>query len=114
MDDCLPGSFTYLTIRFILDRVSAVEATAEATVEVKNRLGLHLRAVSALVQTVQRFNSAVTLEYAKERVSARSIIAVSALGAAKGSRLRVRVQGPDADAALAAIKQLFDDRFGED
>jgi phosphotransferase system HPr-like phosphotransfer protein len=36
------------------------------------------------------------------------------LGAAQGSKLRVRTEGPDAREALKAVQTLFDDRFGEE
>jgi len=35
------------------------------------------------------------------------------LAAGKGSRLTIRTEAPQAEAALAAIVQLIDERFGE-
>ena len=86
----------------------------EATVEVKNRLGLHLRAASTLAETVGKFNSAVQITHGKDHVNARSVTGLIMLGAAKGTKLKVKAEGPDARAAVAAVRALFEDRFGEE
>ena len=93
-----------------MNRVSV----AEATLEIRNRLGLHLRAASTLFETVKKFKSAVTLSDGKQEVNARSITHLMMLGAAQGTKLKVRVEGEDAREALAAIRKLFEERFGED
>ncbi|MBF6569662.1 MAG: HPr family phosphocarrier protein [Candidatus Binataceae bacterium] len=80
----------------------------------KNRLGLHLRAATTLAETVNRFKSAVTLTRGKNQVSARSITGLMILGAGIGTKLKLRAEGDDAREALSALKQLFDQRFGED
>jgi len=93
-----------------VDRVS----TAEATLEIKNRLGLHLRAASTLMQALKPFASRVTLFWGSKQANARSVTSLIMLGAGIGTRLKVKAEGPDADAALAAVKTLFEQRFGED
>ncbi|HUA32842.1 MAG TPA: HPr family phosphocarrier protein [Candidatus Binataceae bacterium] len=82
--------------------------------EVKNRLGLHLRAASTLAQTVAKFKSQVVIVKGKNEVSAKSITGLMMLGAAQGAKLKLRVEGEDAADAMKAIKKLFDDKFGED
>jgi phosphocarrier protein HPr len=86
----------------------------EATVEIKNRLGLHLRAASTLTQTVKRFVSTVTIIKGKNQINCKSVTGLMMLGAAQGTKLKIRVEGDDAVEALKAVKQLFDDKFGED
>ncbi len=86
----------------------------EATVEVKNRLGLHLRAASTLAETVGKFDAAVTIVRGKDQINARSVTGLIMLGAAKGKKLKIRAEGPDARAAMAAVRALFDNRFGEE
>jgi phosphotransferase system HPr (HPr) family protein len=93
-----------------VDRVS----TAEATLEIRNRLGLHLRAASALLQTARNFSSTVTLSNGQQEVNVRSVTSLMMLGAGQGTKLKVKAEGADAPAALAAIKELFEARFGED
>lgn len=86
----------------------------EGTVEVCNRLGLHLRAATKLAETARSFESKVTIVGSDGHADARSVINLMMLGAAIGTRLKVRVDGPDARAALDAVELLFRDRFGED
>ena len=94
----------------ILSGVNVVEAT----VEVRNRLGLHLRAASTLTETVNRFKSAVSLARGKNQVNARSVTGLMMLGAGIGTKLKLRAEGDDAREAVAAVKELFEARFGED
>lgn len=91
-----------------------VVKVADGTVEVKNKLGLHLRAASTLAQTAARFASTVTITRAKETVNARSVTGLMMLGAGAGTKLKVRADGPDADEALKAVQGLFADKFGEE
>ena len=64
-------------------------SVAEATVEVKNRLGLHLRAASTLAQTVANSNPPITIARGKDQVNARSVTGLMMLGAGKGTKLKV-------------------------
>ena len=87
---------------------------AEETVEIKNHLGLHLRAASTLAQAAAKFKSAVTVIRGKDQANARSVTALIMLGAGKGTRLRLRAEGDDAQAAVAELSGLFNDGFGEE
>jgi phosphocarrier protein HPr len=91
-----------------------VSGTAEATLEIKNRLGLHLRAASTLAQALRQFNSNVILSNGGHEVNARSVTSLMMLGAGPGTKLKIRIEGPDAQETLAAVKSLFDARFGEE
>jgi phosphocarrier protein HPr len=87
---------------------------AEAAVQIKNRLGLHLRAATTLAQTAARFKSTITVGRGDNQVSARSVTALIMLGAGKGTKLRLKAEGEDAQAAVAELVQLFSDGFGEE
>ena len=104
------GKFTRRPLPFIVVTVNALEAT----LEIKNRLGLHLRAASTLADTVKQFNATVTLGSGKQAVNARSVTNLIMLGAGQGTKLKVKVEGPEAQAALTAVKALFDQRFNEE
>ena len=86
---------------------------ATADIEIINKLGLHARASAKLTQLAGTFQSEVWLERNSRRVNAKSIMGVMMLAAGKGSTIVVDIEGPDADAALAAILKLIADRFGE-
>jgi phosphocarrier protein len=84
-----------------------------ATLEIKNRLGLHARAAALLVQTASRYDADITVAKDGEVVNGRSIMGVMMLAAEQGSRIDVTAKGPQAREALHAITQLVDARFNE-
>ncbi len=91
------------------------EATEYARqVRVLNKLGLHARAATKLVQLAAKYRSDVFLEREDERVNGKSIMGVLMLTAAIGTELKVITTGPDAAAALEAICALFAAKFGEE
>ena len=78
-----------------------------------NKLGLHARPSAALTQTATRFKSDVWLTKGTRRVNGKSIMGVMMLAAARGATLVVEADGPDEDAALAALVELIGSGFGE-
>ncbi|WP_267355990.1 MULTISPECIES: HPr family phosphocarrier protein [unclassified Methylobacterium] len=78
-----------------------------------NRRGLHARASAKFVQTVERYDSTVTVTRAGETVGGRSIMGLLTLGAAMGTRIAVTAVGQDAETCLDAIEALLANRFGE-
>ncbi len=82
--------------------------------EVRNRLGLHLRAASALAQTASKFSSQIMIGRGKNLANAKSVTGIIMLGAGIGSRLKLRADGNDAREAVKAVQALFDNRFGEE
>ena len=73
-----------------------------------------MRAASTLAQVIKDFASTITIVYDIHEVNARSVIQLMMLGAAHGSKVKVKVNGPDASAAMAAIKSIFEQRFNEE
>lgn len=82
-------------------------------ITVSNRLGLHARAAAKLVQRVQGFDAEVWLCAQGREVNAKSIMGVMMLAANLGSSLTVRTEGQQAEAALAAVIDLFQNKFDE-
>ena len=78
-----------------------------------NKLGLHARPSAALTQTATRFKSDVWLTKGTRRVNGKSIMGVMMLAAARGATLKIEADGPDEDAALAALAALIGSGFGE-
>jgi phosphocarrier protein HPr len=85
--------------------------SAEATID--NKLGLHARASAKLTELASRFQSEVWLTRNGRRVNAKSIMGVMMLAAGKGAIVTIETDGVDAEAALAAIRELIADKFGE-
>jgi phosphocarrier protein len=78
-----------------------------------NKLGLHARASAKLTQVANGFKCDVWLSRNGRRVNAKSIMGVMMLAAGKGASIMVEAEGADADAALAALRELIAGRFGE-
>lgn len=85
----------------------------EETLTLKNRLGLHARAAAKLVHTAASFRARITLTKDGDEVDGKSILGLLLLAAGPGTPLRVRAEGEDEAAALAALRDLVDHRFGE-
>lgn len=80
---------------------------------ISNKLGLHARAAAKLTQLASQFESEIFISRAEQRVNAKSIMGVMMLAAGKGVTVTLEVEGEDSEDALTAIKNLFDDKFGE-
>ncbi|MBD8878996.1 HPr family phosphocarrier protein [Rhodanobacter sp. 7MK24] len=85
----------------------------EKEIVVSNKLGLHARASAKLVQLVQGYKSTVLLLNRGREVNAQSIMGVMMLAAGIGTSLTIRADGPDEQAALDAVADLFDRKFDE-
>lgn len=79
-----------------------------------NKLGLHARAASKLVNCASAFASEVWLRRGDREINGKSIMGVLTLAAGQGAELEVRTQGPDEQAAMEALEQLVENRFGEE
>ena len=88
--------------------------SATAQVLVRNLKGLHARASAKFVKCAERFNAAVSVTRDGQTVGATSIMGLMMLAASPGSMLDIEAQGPDAEAALAALVALVKDGFGEE
>ena len=82
-------------------------------VEIVNQLGLHARASAKLTQLAAQFKSEVWLARNGRRVNGKSIMGVMMLAAGIGSKVEIEVNGADEMDALAALKKLITDKFGE-
>jgi len=93
-----------------------VSNRAAVTVTIANRLGLHARPAMAFVETAAGFEADVRVTRAgsDEVVDGKSIMHMMMLAATRGTEVEIVAQGPDADAAVAALSELVKSRFGED
>src|ERR687897_127337 len=87
-----------------------------ADIEVTNRLGLHARPAARFVKIAAGFDARVevrNLTTGAGPASGKSLNAVATLGVRRGHVVRVSALGPDATEALAAIRSLADQNFGD-
>ncbi len=83
-------------------------------VTIINRLGLHARPAMQFVDLANTFQSAIKVWKGDQCVDGKSIMQMMMLAATAGTPLRIQADGPDADAALQALDQLIQAKFGED
>jgi phosphocarrier protein len=83
-------------------------------VTIVNKLGLHARAATKLVNCASAYASEVSLVKGTRKVNAKSIMGVLTLAASMGTELVILTEGADEEEAAAALAALFADRFGED
>ncbi len=88
--------------------------TARGTFEVRNKLGLHARAATKLVQLATKFPCEITVGRAGQTANAKSVMGVLLLCGSKGTKLDIEATGPSATEAVDKLGQLIHDRFGED
>jgi phosphocarrier protein HPr len=82
-------------------------------VTIINKLGLHARAASKLVNKAGQFESDVFIDKQGNRVNAKSIMGVMMLAASNGTEILVEVEGSDEEDCMKAIVQLIEGRFEE-
>lgn len=88
--------------------------TSEGTFEVVNKLGLHARAASRLVQLASKFPCDIVLRREQQEANAKSVMGVLLLCGSKGTKLTVVANGERASEAVDSIGELIRDRFGEE
>ena len=82
--------------------------------EICNKKGLHARASAKFVQTVEKFDANVKVTRGGETVGGTSIMGLMMLAAGTGTTITVECTGKEASAAMDAIAQLVETRFGEE
>lgn len=89
------------------------EEPVTATVEVCNKLGLHIRPSRYLSALAKSYEAEVTVRNNERVALADSQLDLLMLLASKGAKLEISATGPQAAEAVDAIVKLVEDRFGE-
>jgi phosphocarrier protein HPr len=85
----------------------------QTQIQISNKLGLHARASAKLTKLAGSFKSEIHLSRNGRRVNAKSIMGVMMLAAGLGSEIDIEVDGADEQEAMAALRELIGNRFGE-
>jgi phosphocarrier protein FPr len=85
----------------------------DITVSIENRLGLHARPADMFVRLAVQFASNIEIVKDGEPFDGKSILSLMTLAAEQGTKLVLRARGPDAEAALDALAELFGRGFDE-
>lgn len=98
------------------DTATVTDGEVSAEVALVNPDGLHSRPAATIVKTVSGFDAAVTIQNVasgKAPVAGNSLIGIMSLGAKAGDVVRFAATGPQAEAAVAALRAMAEDGFGE-
>lgn len=74
---------------------------------ITDELGIHARPAGLLVKLAGGFQSDVTIVKDGKEANAKRIMALMGLSATKGSEITVKIEGPDEDAAAAAVEDFL-------
>ena len=88
--------------------------SAERTVEILNKRGLHARASAKFVKLASSFEAEVQVSKDGQTVDASSIMGLMMLAAGPGSTIHISAVGDQAAEALEALCALVAARFDED
>ncbi len=90
-----------------------IEFMIEKEVQVKNRAGIHTRPAASIVKLAARYKSDIYLVRDGFSINAKSIIGVMSLAAEQNTKLLLRIEGEDEEAAAQGIADYFQSGFGE-
>jgi phosphotransferase system HPr (HPr) family protein len=82
---------------------------ADLRLTVLDPSGLHGRPAARFVQIASRFETAVTLHVGGRSANAKSMVGLLGLAIRPQSEIVLSADGPDADAALAALREELGD-----
>jgi phosphocarrier protein len=84
------------------------------TVAITNKRGLHARASAKFVTLASTLPAKVEVEKDGARVVGTSIMGLMMLGAAIGDSVTISAIGDGAEAAVMALAELVENKFGEE
>ena len=79
----------------------------EREVEIRNPEGLHMRPAMQFVDFANGYSSRISIQKDSQRVDGKSIMQVTMLAAAKGTKLKIIAEGEDAPQAIEALAALI-------
>ena len=87
--------------------------TRQCPLHIVNRLGLHARAAARFATVAGEYTADVTVHFGGHSANGKSIMGLMMLAAGRGSELELVAEGDDAEQAVAGIRALVADGFGE-
>lgn len=79
----------------------------EKQFKITDEAGMHARPASALVGSLGKFKSDITLEHKGKKVNLKSILGVMSMGIASGSVVTIAADGEDESEAMATIEEVM-------
>ena len=79
----------------------------EKKITINNEQGLHARPAALFVQIANKYESDVIVKKGKQEVNGKSIMGLMTLAAEKGSLIRLKIEGHDANEAMQELEQII-------
>lgn len=86
----------------------------EREIDITNKVGLHARPASLLVEAAHKFRSRIWIEKDGQVANGKNIMSLLLLSADKGSSIKIRAEGSDAAEAVQTLVKLVKNKFGEE
>lgn len=84
------------------------------TLTIVNKLGLHARAATKLVQLANSHECDIVLQQGEQEAPANSVLALLMLESGQGKQVTLICDGKDAQKAIDEIAHLIANKFDED
>ena len=82
---------------------------------IQNEQGFHVRPAQLFVDAANKFQSDIKVSNESGyEVDGKSILGLMTMGLAKGAVLNIQAEGPDEEAAVLALEELVNSKFGEE
>ncbi len=88
-------------------QTSSEAATATTEVSLPADVDLHARPAATFVRAAMGFSSEIRVAVDEREADAKSLLSILALGARRGTSLRLRAEGEDAVAAIDALSRTL-------
>lgn len=81
---------------------------------IQNPTGLHARPAATFVKIAKGFKCKIHVQHGPKKANAKSVLSVLTLGVKPGGCIEITVDGPDEDAALAALTEAVTNGLGDE
>ena len=79
--------------------------------KVRNELGLHARPATTIVKILQNVKSNVSFTHGGETINAKSLLSILMLAVTKNSKIKVVIEGDDAQDVYDKLHNAFENKF---
>lgn len=78
---------------------------------IKDEIGIHARPAGLLAKKAKEFESVITIEKNGKSAAATKLMAIMGMGVKHGETINVSIEGPDEEAAAAAMQAFFEENL---
>jgi phosphocarrier protein FPr len=89
-------------------------AAGQVEVRIRSAAGLHARPATVFVEVAARFDAEIRVQHAGRTANGKALASLLTLGAGGGASLCIFATGPDAEAALDALRAAVESGLGDE